>query len=1604
MKKNQQFKTLVLCLLAFVCMGTINSQTAIYQLPNGGFETWYRETTNAGSIVPTGFHSFYSATGSLASMSQAQRCDSSRDVRSGATGIYSVKLYSNMVLGLVRANGNLTTGRIYASNMSASNAGNYNYTEVPTYCQEITGTPDSLRFWVKYLPGRNGTTNTTDKGRIRIYVHGTGECRDAPDYEAGVVETQYYYGKAMREFYKEDGGWHSYQVPFNYNGTNIQKNTNGNYYVLISMTTNAEAGGGANNADQAWFDDVEFIYSAWLADLKVNGQTIDGFQKNLLKYGGPTLTGQPPYAFPYPTSAFTYTPEVPDISGVVVENVNGPGGDADGGYTSIKVTAEDGVTVKEYRMYYYLNLSGNNTATAMSYKFEGEAPIPVPGFTPSVSNYPILIGNPEEVRVPQIVAESIVLADPTAHIQNIIQPTGVNSTGKVIVQAENFSTKSYNLIFTKTPSTNSKLNWIKVANADLPGFDPNVLEYNYTMTACVTSIPTVTYEKSSVWAEVNYTAATLTNRTATIIVKAEDNTTTTYKVNFVLTSNDVKFTNIRFGTSSTNQMAFVAGKTVYESAYSFTSAPNALAMTLSCTGATVNKFPATNVFNPDTNYFTVTAQDGTTIETYKAIIKNTNYALTTGANNAFRFNYNGLVNQNTAINITSSNNGNTTLVTTTVVTLPVGPNVPPELVILPTGLAASAAPPTYTIVQPAHRNDTAIVTITANDGITKKIYRVPFKATLSTDATLKSMTYDGFSVPGFNPATELYTLIFPSNVTEVPEMDYLPNFQWLPEENIAYFPAASLTDTTLIVVTAENGTTKKTYKIAFEVVEQAKDAYLTDIRYDNTTIADFNPTHYTYTEDVPYSAPTPPQVVPYASSPTALVFPSMQLNVPPYTQSFLVYSEDMSVQRIYTVHFNLVKNTNPYLADIKINGISLQEFDSQVFEYDFEFPYTEMNAPVVTATPAYQYAHVVIQQIDTIQGTVTINVTAEDDVFTEEYTIHFSRILSPVLTLETINYDYNNESYTYQVTDNDNEFTIPLPVETEGEPFITNILQTDARAIAEIVEQPAENNDFTGTISVTAEDLTEETYSVIFERTLSSSTLLTGIFYNGTPVPNFHPDTLTYYILLDYNTSQIQNVTATAAWKNTNVEITQASQVFGQATVSVTSEKGDATKTYTIIFQREGVAHLLALSYNLEGEIIPVPGFNPSNLVYNILLDYATTAVPTLEYLLEDNRCSVETIAQTTPTGTSELKIVTWNLSDSLTYKVNFTVELSLEAILDDLLVDGVSIANFNVGTLQYSYPEFPYEKEDFPVVTAVAHYPDATVEITQISGYPQTATVLVTAGEPTITQTYTVSFSRHLGNNIYLESLLIGEYPWYQFDKNEHFYTYETPYGITELPAVDGIPEDATSIVTVVPEYPNYQFGDTVKVIVTALNGDVGIYYVYFPAPKNTNAYASMIYVDWKPLEGFVRYIYEYDYELPEGYTGCPLINVVTEDPNATSCIIFSDTLPLIATITVTAEDGEHSSDYTIFFNKLSINTYTDGVKINVYPNPASDILHFEINELGQASSLEIYSIEGKKVAGHTLQTGNNPLNVSHLQKGIYIYKIFSDQTLLGVGKFIKN
>lgn len=63
---------------------------------------------------------------------------------------------------------------------------------------------------------------------------------------------------------------------------------------------------------------------------------------------------------------------------------------------------------------------------------------------------------------------------------------------------------------------------------------------------------------------------------------------------------------------------------------------------------------------------------------------------------------------------------------------------------------------------------------------------------------------------------------------------------------------------------------------------------------------------------------------------------------------------------------------------------------------------------------------------------------------------------------------------------------------------------------------------------------------------------------------------------------------------------------------------------------------------------------------------------------------------------------------------------------------------------------------------------------------------------------------------------------------------------------------------------------------------------------------------------------------------------------------------------------------------------------KITTYPNPASTIVNFRLNDNSPAQ-IEMFNLQGKKVISRKL-SGEKQLSVSHLNKGVYIYNIIQN------------
>ena len=96
---------------------------------------------------------------------------------------------------------------------------------------------------------------------------------------------------------------------------------------------------------------------------------------------------------------------------------------------------------------------------------------------------------------------------------------------------------------------------------------------------------------------------------------------------------------------------------------------------------------------------------------------------------------------------------------------------------------------------------------------------ITYSAGPSTDATLKSLKYNGTDVPNFSAATTSYDVELPAGTTAVPTVTAEKNDTKASDPVITQ--ATALPGAATVVVTAEDGTTTKTYTINFTVASSA---------------------------------------------------------------------------------------------------------------------------------------------------------------------------------------------------------------------------------------------------------------------------------------------------------------------------------------------------------------------------------------------------------------------------------------------------------------------------------------------------------------------------------------------------------------------------------------------------------------------------------------------------------------------------------------------------------------------------------------------------------------------------------------------------------------
>lgn len=268
---------------------------------------------------------------------------------------------------------------------------------------------------------------------------------------------------------------------------------------------------------------------------------------------------------------------------------------------------------------------------------------------------------------------------------------------------------------------------------------------------------------------------------------------------------------------------------------------------------------------------------------------------------------------------------------------------------------------------------------------------VTYQAGPSTDATLSALTYDGTSVPDFSAATTSYEVELPADYTGVPTVAATTNDNSA-TTNITQ--ATALPGIATIVVTAEDGTTTKTYTVTF--TKESADPKVESATWPNIRgTAVIDQVNKTITG----------QVLNGSSLTLEPTFTGKYLNShsPEGVQNFAngaisyTFTSASNAQTVYSVTIteSPAVSTDATLSSLTYGGKSVPNFSPRTLTYNIELTAGIKTPPTIAATPNDNKATMNITQASSVPGVGKVEVTAEDGTTKLTYTINYTVQVPP---------------------------------------------------------------------------------------------------------------------------------------------------------------------------------------------------------------------------------------------------------------------------------------------------------------------------------------------------------------------------------------------------------------------------------------------------------------------------------------------------------------------------------------------------------------------------------------------------------------------------------
>lgn len=272
------------------------------------------------------------------------------------------------------------------------------------------------------------------------------------------------------------------------------------------------------------------------------------------------------------------------------------------------------------------------------------------------------------------------------------------------------------------------------------------------------------------------------------------------------------------------------------------------------------------------------------------------------------------------------------------------------------------------------------------------------------------------------------------------------------------------------------------------------------------------------------------------------------------------------------------------LFDLRIDGVSIQEFSPATEQYSRNLPLGTIEAPVVSATASDYGATVSIVQAETIPGTALVEVTAEDGITKKNYSVNFTAegsdelisieapgAFSPGDTiLVTVKYAATDSRDIQVLLKNENDnitkygenrVTVPMGTGTEEIDLIVAATTPLAKDIYKVtVNLLPVGGPFSEVLDI------KKIFDLDIVSPYSSDATLSDLKVNGKSVPGFDPQIYSYDIELPAGTGDIPLVEAITSHENALDSVFSAAALPGTTTVKVIAEDGITTINYTLNF------------------------------------------------------------------------------------------------------------------------------------------------------------------------------------------------------------------------------------------------------------------------------------------------------------------------------------------------------------------------------------------------------------------------------------------------------